>query len=280
VVHTFHALGTVKRRHQGDRDTSPVGRGPIEEWIVRHAARIVATCADEVRELRAMGARLGRVSVVPCGTDLGHFTAEGPAEPRPGKRPRVVVIGRMVERKGVEDAIRAMVHVPEAELIVAGGPDVSRLERDPEARRLMALTEELRLTDRVVFRGRVPRLAVPALLRSADVVVSVPWYEPFGIVPVEAAACGVPVVASAVGGHLDTVVHGRTGLHVPAREPERIGAALSELLGDPGRLQAMGDAAARRARARYGWHQVAEATFEAYARCPRAGQAAAWAVPA
>jgi glycosyltransferase involved in cell wall biosynthesis len=276
VVQTFHALGSVKRRHQGSRDTSPVGRGPVEEWIVRRAARIVATCRDEVKELRSLGANPRRVSVVPCGTDLGHFHPDGPAEAT--ERPRIVVIGRMVERKGVDDAIRAMAHVDEADLVVAGGPDVSRLRQDPEARRLMALAHELGLAERVSFRGRVPRPAVPALLRSAAIVVSVPWYEPFGIVPLEAAACGVPVVASAVGGHLDTVVHGETGQLVPARDPAAVSDALRLLLGDPARRRAMGATAARRARARYGWHQVAEDTLAAYARCERAGDAAAWAV--
>src|SRR5215212_68005 len=87
VVQTFHALGSVKRRHQGSRDTSPVGRGPIEEWIARHAARIVATCSDEVGELRALGASPRRVSVVPCGTDLTHFRPDGPVEAT-GARPR------------------------------------------------------------------------------------------------------------------------------------------------------------------------------------------------
>jgi glycosyltransferase involved in cell wall biosynthesis len=277
VVQTFHALGSVKRRYQGNRDTSPVGRGPIEEWIARHAARIVATCSDEVNELRGLGANPKRVSVVPCGTDLGHFTPDGPAEHVRG-RPRIVVIGRMVERKGVDDAIRAMAYLEEAELVIAGGPDVSRLHLDPEARRLMDIAEALGLSQRVSFRGRVPRAAVPALLRSAAAVVSVPWYEPFGIVPLEAAACGSPVVASAVGGHLDTVVHGETGLLVPAKDPVRVADALRDLLADDARRHAMGAAAARRARARYGWHQVAEDTLAAYARCPRSGHTAGWAL--
>jgi glycosyltransferase involved in cell wall biosynthesis len=117
----------------------------------------------------------------------------------------------------------------------------------------------------VHFRGRVDRADLPALFRSADVVVCVPWYEPFGIVPLEAMACGVPVVAAAVGGLIDTVVHGLTGLHVPPRDPDAIAAAVTELLADPARRAAYGAAGVRRARRRYSWRRVAAATEQAYA---------------
>jgi D-inositol-3-phosphate glycosyltransferase len=85
----------------------------------------------------------------------------------------------------------------------------------------------------------------------------VPWYEPFGMVPLEAMACGVPVVASAVGGHLDTVLDGRTGALVPPRDPASLAQRLRELLADPARLAAIGSAAAIRARSRYGWDRIA-----------------------
>jgi len=105
---------------------------------------------------------------------------------------------------------------------------------------------------------------LPALVRSADVVVATPWYEPFGIVPIEAAACGVPVVGSAVGGLLDTVQDGRTGLLVPPRDPGALAAALRSLLDDAERRAAFGAAARRRAVARYGWDRVAAQTELVY----------------
>jgi len=207
-VHTFHALGTVKRRHHGANDPSPPSRIAIERWIARSVERIVATCSDEVFELLRMGADGRRITVVPCGVDTRRFTPRGPAEPRADGRFRLVAACRLVERKGIADAVRALVDVPDAELHVAGGPDAAALHADPEARRLRALAEALGVGDRLVLRGRVGRDAMPALLRSADAVVCVPWYEPFGIVPLEAMACAVPVVASAVGGQIDSVVHG------------------------------------------------------------------------
>jgi len=105
-------------------------------------------------------------------------------------------------------------------------------------------------------------------------VVNVPWYEPFGIVPLEAMACGVPVVASAVGGLVDTVVDGVTGVHVPPRRPGLVTAAVAGLLADPERRAALGAAGARRARRRYGWDRIARNTLEVYAGLP-AGQLAA-----
>jgi glycosyltransferase involved in cell wall biosynthesis len=263
VVHTFHALGTVKRRHQGDRDTSPARRIELEARIARTVDRIVATCSDEVFELLRMGADRRRVSVVPCGVDLMRFTTAGPRESRHGPA-RLVAACRLVERKGIADAITALADVPGAELHVAGGPAAEGLDVDPEARRLRALAERLGVGDRLVLRGRVSREDMPALLRSADAVLCVPWYEPFGIVPLEAMACGVPVVASAVGGQIDSIVHGVTGVHVRPRDPADLARALNALLADPQRIAALGSAGASRARARYGWERIARSTRTAY----------------
>jgi type III pantothenate kinase len=274
VVQTFHALGVVKRRHQGADDTSPPERLGAEESLARRADQIVATSSDEVFELLRMGADLRRLAVVPCGVDLELFRADGVAEERTGG-PRIVVVSRLVPRKGVGNVISALAELPGAELVIAGGPERSRLHADPEAVRLAALARELRLEDRVELRGRVERPALPALLRSADAVVCVPWYEPFGIVPLEAMACGVPVVASAVGGLLDTIVDGITGVHVPPRSPERLAEALRALLADAELRARLGRAGAERARSRYGWGDVADATLDAYGSLVRRRRATA-----
>jgi D-inositol-3-phosphate glycosyltransferase len=271
VVQTFHALGVVKRRHQGAKDTSPPSRVRDERFLARQADRIVATCSDEVFELVRMGADLHRVTVVPCGVDLGLFRPDGPAEPRDPGRFRLLVVSRLVERKGIGNVITALAELPEAELVIAGGPPADRLVRDPEARRLTALAERLGMAGRVRLRGQVEPGDLPALYRSADLVVCVPWYEPFGIVPLEAMACGVPVVASAVGGLVDSVVDGVVGVHVPPRRPDLLARALAGLLADPARRAALGAAGARRARRRYGWDRIAGATLEVYA-----GLAADW----
>jgi glycosyltransferase involved in cell wall biosynthesis len=256
VVQTFHALGTVKQRWQGAADTSPPERIAIEADIGRRAHAVVATCADEVRELQAMGIFGRKIEIVPCGVDLDHFRPDGPAVLRDG-RPRVLSIGRMVARKGVDTVVRALRHVPDAELVIAGGAP-----GDDESRRLRELVAGYGLTGRVLLIGSVGRAEVPALMRSADVLVSVPWYEPFGMVPVEAMACGLPVIASAVGGHLDTVAG--CGVLVPPRRPRALTRALNDLLTRPDLRETIGVAGARRARVRYGWPHVALQTESVY----------------
>nr|WP_231713440.1 glycosyltransferase [Arthrobacter sp. zg-Y769] len=269
VVHTFHALGTVKKRHQGAEDTSPPEREWLEPSVGRRADRVLATCSDEVFELKAIGVPGSRISIAPCGVDLSLFSSEGPAEPR-GRRHRIAAVGRLVPRKGVDLAIRALAllrdeGLDDVELLIVGGSsDSAGLETDPEARRLLALARSLGVADRVLLRGQVPREQMPAVLRSADAVVCAPWYEPFGIVPLEAMACAVPVVASAVGGLIDTVVHGKTGLHVPPRDSTALASALSELLQNPRYARRLGTAGKQRASARYSWDRVALDTEKAY----------------
>jgi type III pantothenate kinase len=266
IVQTFHALGVVKRRYQGEMDTSPAERIAIEKEILRRADHVVATCSDEIFELVRLGGARGRLTAIPCGVDLDLFMPEGRrARRRPGLR-RLVCVGRLVERKGVGNAISALTTLPDTELVIAGGPPRAQLDRDPEARRLRALAQQAGIAERVELRGRLDREDVAALLRSADAVVCVPWYEPFGIVPLEAMACATPVVASAVGGMIDSVVDGVTGVHVPPRDPERLAEALAPLLADERRRAAYGCAGVERARRRYGWPRIAAATLDVYAR--------------
>lgn len=278
VVQTFHALGTVKRRYQGGLDTSPERRIGIEREIARRADRVLPTCSDEVFELMRMGADSERLTVIPCGVDLSRFSPTGSAAPR-GRRRRLLYVGRLVQRKGVGNVVSALAELPGVELLVAGGPERARLEADPEARRLRQLADELGVADRLHLLGRVGREELPALIRSADAVVSVPWYEPFGIVPLEAMACGVPVIASAVGGMIDSVVDGRTGVHVPPRDPERLAEAAAALLADRERRRAYGSAGARRARRLYDWRRIAAQVRDVYEQVAPARSAAAAVEP-
>ncbi|MFV9634061.1 glycosyltransferase [Mycobacterium neumannii] len=265
AVQTFHALGVVKRRHQGVQDTSPPERLRLEATVARSAAWVAATCTDEVFELTRMGRSRNRISVVPCGVDLDLFSPEGPVAPRSGLH-RIVSVGRFVPRKGFDVVVRALPHLPETELVIVGGPDESQLGSDPEARRLMDLATQLGVADRVRLYGSVSRTDMPAILRSANVVTCTPWYEPFGIVPLEAMACGVPVVASAVGGMLDTVVHDVTGQLVKPERPDEVAKAVNRLLRDDFLRQSMGAAGRDRARARYSWDRVAADTQRIYDR--------------
>lgn len=263
VVHTFHALGSVRRRHQGMADHSPVERSTAERSLLRSVDRIVATCSDEVAELVALGADPARVSVVPCGYDDAVFCANGARLER-GDRRRVVCVSRLVPRKGLADVVRALALLDDVELVVAGGAPAPDHLREPHAAELVDLAERLGVADRLVLLGGLDPCEVAVLDRSADVFVSVPWYEPFGIAPVEAMACGVPVVASRVGGMLDTVVDGGTGALVPPRDPAALAAAVRSFLDDPVRSRQCGDRAAWRARRRYAWPVVARSMDRLY----------------
>ena len=267
IVQTFHALGSVKRRHQGADDTSPARRVAAESDLGASVDQVLATCRDEADELAALGVPAEQVTVVPCGVDVEHFTPAGDGASTSGRSGfRVLTVSRLVPRKGVDTVITALGRLPrDVELTVAGGPTADRLDDDPEVRRLRALAARTGVADRVTFMGAVAHDALPALYRGADAVACVPVYEPFGLVPLEAMACGRPVVAAAVGGLADTVVDGVTGHHVPSGDPAAVAAALDALRAHPRRARALGRAGRRRAVDEYGWDRVAAAHEQAYA---------------
>ncbi|MFJ6153562.1 glycosyltransferase [Micromonospora profundi] len=264
VVQTYHALGTVKRRYQGVQDTSPARRISYERELGRSVDRVVAQCRDEVGELVRMGVPRSRMTVVPSGVNLTSFTPLGPAADREPGRARILTVGRLVERKGFQTVVRAMALVPDAECVVVGGPPEGLLETDPYARRLRALADSCGVADRVHLVGAVPREEMGRWYRSADLLVAAPWYEPFGLTPLEAMACGVPVVGTAVGGIRDTVVDGTTGDLVPARDPHALATAIQRLLDDRIRRFRYATAASERARSRYSWAATAERLAEIY----------------
>jgi glycosyltransferase involved in cell wall biosynthesis len=262
IVQTFHALGTVKRRYQGAADTSPPERIGLERVLGRSVDRVLAQCQDEIDELLRLGVPRGRIALVPSGVNLDRFTTQGPAMPRPAGRFRVLSIGRLVERKGFADVIAGMQYVPRADLVIVGGsadPD------DPQAHRLIEHAVQHGVADRVTLAGAVPPARVAQWYRSADVLVAAPWYEPFGLTPLEAMACGVPVVATAVGGLLDTVVDGVTGTLVPPRNPRALGDAVRALLNDTIGRRSFASAALDRARSCYSWSRAATQVEAVYA---------------
>jgi glycosyltransferase involved in cell wall biosynthesis len=268
VTLTYHALGSVKRRHQGTRDTSPPLRVGYERMLGNRVDRVIAQCRDEVEELGALGVPRARIAVIPSGVDSALFSPDGPAVE--SRAPRVLTVGRLVPRKGFQDLIRAMRWVPGAECVIVGGPPGRPAAEDPFGRRLVDLARRAGVADRVRLVGAVPRDEMPRWYRSADLMVTVPWYEPFGLTPLEAMSTGVPVVASAVGGLLDTVVDGVTGELVPPRDPAHLGHTVRQLLADRERLFGMAVAATDRARNRYSWARAAEQLTAVYRSVARA----------
>ncbi|MCW2883665.1 MAG: hypothetical protein QOE54_4908 [Streptosporangiaceae bacterium] len=263
VVQTYHSLGVVEQRYTGV--SGPAPRIRLEKATGRTVDAIIAGCVNEREDMVAMGMPRRRITVVPAGIDVEKFTEQGPAYPRSDKR-RLIMLCGPDEGKGVDTAIEMLTRVPDAELVIAGGPQREDLDIDPDVHRLRILAKECGVADRVIFLGRVTRRNVPRLLRSADLVLSLPAYEPYGLVPLEAMACGIPVVATEVGGHLDTVLDGVTGLLVPTGRPVELARRIRRLLADPTEQEALGIAAADRVRSRHAWSRVARETAAVYQR--------------
>jgi glycosyltransferase involved in cell wall biosynthesis len=279
VVVTYHALGTVKRRHQGPADTSPRQRIGYERVLGRQADAVIAQCSDELDEMIALGVPRERINLIPSGVDSTHFTPRGPVERR-GPLSRILCVGRLVERKGYADLIRALPAVPNAECVIVGGPPAAQLDGDPLAGRLRTLAGSVGVAERVRLVGGVSRTDLPRWYRSADLLACPAWYEPFGLTPLEAMACGVPVVAYAVGGFTDTVVDGVTGHLVPARDHRALATTLRRLLRESSRRMAYGTAAVDRARSCYSWRRTAEQLSRLYATVSGQEALLSGAVPA
>jgi glycosyltransferase involved in cell wall biosynthesis len=264
TVQTFRTLGLAERRHHV-RGENAEARLKLEKLVAKNADWVVATCTDELLDLIQLGRSRARVSVVPCGVDVDTFTTEGPVAER-SERPRIVTVGKMLPCNGFDTMIEALPGIPDAEYVIVGGPQGGRLDDDPEVRRLRALAARLAVSDRVVFAGALTHADMPAMLRSADVVTCTPTYESFGLVPLEAMACGVPVVASAVGGMVDTVVDDVTGRLVMPQRPRECAEAVTDVLRDSFLGRSFGLAGRDRACARYSWDRVADDTCRVYER--------------
>ncbi|MDP9362705.1 MAG: glycosyltransferase, partial [Chloroflexota bacterium] len=227
VVQTFHALGATKRREQGTADPSPPVRLAVETAIARTADGLIAQCPSERAELMAdYGAPLDRIALVPAAVDVERFRPVDRAEARrrlgiPVDGPVVVYVGRLLPRKDVRNVVRALALLARGEgppplLIVVGGatPEPDPVDT-PEIGELQRLATELGVADRIRFAGRRQPDELRWWYCAGDVAVTTPWYEPFGLTPLEAMACGRPVVGAAVGGIAFTVVDGVTGRLVP-----------------------------------------------------------------
>jgi glycosyltransferase involved in cell wall biosynthesis len=283
-VMTFHALGLVRREHQGEADGFPAERVEIERRIVQEADAIIAECPQDQQDLvRLYGADARKMTMVPCGYDPLEFAPMSRFEARRqlGLDPDefiVLQLGRMVPRKGVENVVRAMALLPREIhprlLVVGGESDQPDPRITPEIGRLQAIAQELDVSDIVTFTGRRQRDQLRAYYCAANVFVTTPWYEPFGITPLEAMACGTPVIGSAVGGIQYSVVDGLTGYLVPPNDPQALADHLRYLQEHPALARALGLAGVRRARAMFTWDEVAAQLSATYRRFAPAAQPA------
>jgi glycosyltransferase involved in cell wall biosynthesis len=277
LVMTFHCLGKVRRAHQGDRDLFPDERFAIEETIVREADVIVAECPQDRADLISLyAADPAQIEVVPCGFDAEELMPMDRTRSRERlawerNQFAILQLGRMVPRKGVDNVIRALAVLRrqakvDAHLYVVGGnTDAPDANATPEIGRLLALAESLEVSEHVNF-GRRDRSVLALHYSAADVFVSTPWYEPFGITPLEAMACAIPVVGAAVGGIKHTVLDGKTGFLVRPKDPEALARRLALLAGNPGLCAKMGAAGWARVQRSFTWTRVARRLGAVYRR--------------
>jgi D-inositol-3-phosphate glycosyltransferase len=263
VVQSFGSLGVAERRHHVLPVSVGTERIRLEPAIGRSVNAVVAGSSDEESDLTRLGVPRRSIKVVPCGVDTDEFSPEGPVADRTA-RPRLVTVADLQEHDELTTLLQALSKVPGAELVVAGGPPRAKLRGDMAYRRLVKVAESLDVAGRVQFAGEVGHGALPPLLRSADLLVSVSEYDPTGMVSVQAMACGTPVIATAVGGQVDAVVDGTTGILVPPGRPMLLAQRIRQLLAHPMLLEAFSVAAADRARSRYSWDRIAHETLAVY----------------
>jgi D-inositol-3-phosphate glycosyltransferase len=273
VAQTFGSLAIAEQRHGGP-ERLPDARLRLEACIARSADVVLASSAEELADLARLGVARATARVVPCGVDTERFSPDGPAAPRAG-RPRLLAAQPLTATSSLGLALHALAEIPDAELVITGGPDQAGLSKDKSYREIQRLARKLKVHDRLVCTGRVADGDLPALLRSADLLVSTAPYEPIGTTAIQAMACGTPVVAAAAGAERDAVVDMTTGLVAPIGEPAQLALRIRRLLANSLRLEAYGIAAADRAKSRYSWERIARETLAAYGCCsPRAAAAA------
>lgn len=264
-VAMFHTLGEAKNRARA-AEAEPSYRITAERRIVAGADAIVAASEHEVTLLRTLyDADPARLAVIPCGVNLDRFQpldrTGARLSLRVGERPMVFYAGRLEPLKGLDLLIEAMALLPGVLLIIAGGDAQS----GPYVRELEARARALGIAERVRFAGAVPQGELARYYSAADVAVLPSFYESFGLVALEAMACGTPVVASRVGGLPATIRDGENGYLVPWRTPRAFADRIGAVLVDPAHRAEMSRAALETA-GRFRWERVVDEIEGLYER--------------
>jgi D-inositol-3-phosphate glycosyltransferase len=265
AVASFHTLGKVQRLvRAGEPDAGQ--RIATEQMVVDRAARIVAGSPSEREQLAWLyGADPERCAIVPCGFDEELFRPLDRAQARQalgltGKKV-VLFVGRMEPIKGIDILLRAVAAMDgrdDVQIVIIGGA-----QGDPELGRLVQMAGQLGIGERLLFLGTVDQARLPAYYSAADVCVAPSFYETFGMVALEAMACGTPVIAAGVGGLQATVADGETGYLVPWHCPEPYAERLEMILGNDSLRESLGRAA-RLSMRRFTWSYVAGRLLEVY----------------
>lgn len=280
LVHTYHSLGAIKYLSVPEIPAVANQRLAVEKDILESYDCVVATSPQEQNDLRQLVSTLGNTQVVPCGTDVNNFQIMSKLVSRQTLRidPQdkvVLYVGRFDQRKGIETLIRAVgqicaqsnddasLDLDRLRLVIVGGSDPSQSDGQ-ERLRIEELVAKLGITEQTNFVGMVGHDRLPLYYSAADVCVIPSHYEPFGLVAIEAMACGTPVVASAVGGLNFTVVAEETGILVPAQDVNAFAQAIKRTLVDRLWAQKARKNSAQRVLTYFSWSGVAQQLSNLY----------------
>jgi D-inositol-3-phosphate glycosyltransferase len=279
LLQMFHTLGIMKQRigrSKEEREGDYRVRG--ETQVMAAADRIIAATEAESAQLEMLyGLNHQKVTIIPPGVDTHHFYPIPPDEAKEAigissKDHMALFVGRIEPLKGVDTLIRAMSLLkkrcksfacPDYLVIIGGDPEGEDEKISDEMQRLQALCGQLGLDEMVLFLGKRGQNTLPYYYSAAEVVVMPSFYESFGMVALEAMACGTPVIASRVGGLAYLIKEGETGYTVPAQDPEALAEKLRLLFVDHDLRAQFGQAAADYAK-NFGWELISLKILQVY----------------
>ena len=270
---TFHALGKVRREHQGEADKFPAEREQIEKEIMENANKIITECPNDFKDHKDLYQVMPeKLEIIPCGYNPVDFF---PIDKQLAKEQvglekdcdYLLQLGRIVPRKGIDNVIEAFTKIhnkfPKLRLVIVGG-DLAALESPGELNNLYQQVVAAKIADKVIFTGHKSRAELKYYYSASEIFITTPWYEPFGITPLESMACGTAVIGSHVGGISFTVRHGETGLLVAPRDSEALAKAINTLYMDKKMLKKMGQYAEQYVQNSFTWDKISEQVNELY----------------
>ena len=280
VVHMFHTLGLMKNRiarapHEAEGDYRILG----EKEVIKLADRIIAATPAEMAQLQWLyDVDQKKVTIIPPGVDTSHFYPIPPDEAKefigiPCDDRMMLFVGRIEPLKGVDTLIKAIALIRQKDAldhhcclcvsIIGGNPDLKPEARTDEMNRLQQLCDQQGLEDLITFLGHRGQDTLPYFYSAADVVVMPSHYESFGMVALEAMACGTPVIATQVGGLAFLVRDGVTGFHIPVDDPVALSERLITILDDDALRAKMSRQAVEIAQ-KYAWEKIADSMNTLY----------------
>ncbi|RCJ20041.1 glycoside hydrolase [Nostoc sp. ATCC 43529] len=268
-VHTYHSIGAVKYRNVENPPQVAAIRHCVEKAILEQADCVISTSPQEAEDLRQLISQYGRIKVIPCGINTEHFGSISKEVARQqlgitSDSQIILYVGRFDRRKGVETLVKACASLPSGfQLYLVGGSREGGADFQ-EQQRIQNLVKELGLEAVTNFTGRISQALLPAYYAAGDVCIVPSYYEPFGLVAIEAMAAKTPVIASDVGGLQHTVVHGETGLLVPPQDSNALKNAIGSLLENRILREKYGNAAQNWVQSRFSTQGVAAQVHELY----------------